>query len=116
MSEQEKKELETTDQTVEAAAEESVKAAEAAAKDSKAVAAKKNDKPVAKKKKPNVFARIGKWFHELNVEARKVVWPTKKQVVNNTLVVIVCIIVVCIVVTVLDVTFGAIRDFIARLV
>ena len=101
-----------TEQSVEAAAEESVKAAESK---SKAVAAKKNDKP-ATKKKPSVFARIGKWFHDLVVEAKKVVWPTRKQVVNNTLVVIVCIIVVCIMVTVLDVTFGAIRDFIARLV
>jgi|GEM_PF-51296 preprotein translocase subunit SecE len=116
MSEQEKKELETTDETVEAAAEASVKAAEqTAAKDQKAVAAKKSDKPAAKKK-PGFFARIGKWFHELVVEGKKVVWPTRKQVVNNTLVVIFCIVVVCIMVTILDVTFGAIRDFIARLV
>lgn len=93
------------------------KAVQAAAEESQAVTPKKNDKPVAKKKKKaNVFVRIKKWFHELVVEAKKVVWPTKKQVVNNTLVVIGCVIAVCIVVTVLDIAFGAIRDFIARLV
>ena len=115
MSEQEKKELETSEDAVEEAAKESVQEAQAAsAKDTKAVTAKKSGKP-AKKSKPSVFARIGKWFHDLRVEAKKVVWPTRKQVVNNTLIVIVCIIVVCVVVTIFDVTFGSIRDFIARL-
>ena len=43
-------------------------------------------------------------------------WPTGKQVVNNTVVVIVVVIIVAVIVYVLDVTFGGIRDFIARLV
>lgn len=115
MSDQEKKDLEMTEETVEAAAENST-GAKNSAQDSKAVAAKKNTKVAAKKSKPGLFARIGKWFHELRVEARKVVWPTKKQIFNNTLIVIFCIIVVCVLVTILDVTFGSIRDFIARLV
>lgn len=38
----------------------------------------------SKKKKPN---RIVKWFKDLKSEFKKVVWPTKKQVFNNTLVV-----------------------------
>ena len=49
-------------------------------------------------KKPGFFARAGqrisKWFRELKSELKKVVWPTPKQTVNNTAVVIVvCIIV-----------------------
>ena len=70
------------------------------------------EKKVQKKdKKPGVFARIGKWFHELKVEAKKVVWPNKQ-----TVMVIVALIVLCALVTVLDVVFGGVRDLIARLV
>ena len=75
------------------------------------------EKKVQKKdKKPGVFARIGKWFHELKVEAKKVVWPNKQTVIKNTVVVIVALIVPCALVTVLDVVFGGVRDLIARLV
>ena len=44
----------------------------------------------SKKKKPN---RIVKWFKDLKSEFKKVVWPTKKQVFNNTLVVLVTMVV-----------------------
>lgn len=41
-------------------------------------------------KKPNGFARFGKriakWFREMRSELRKVIWPTPKQIMNNTLV------------------------------
>ena len=47
----------------------------------KAVTAVKKDDT-----KPGFFARIGKWFREMKSELKKVVWPTKKQLTNNTLV------------------------------
>ena len=51
-----------------------------------------------KEKKPNVFVRMGrsiaKWFRELRSELKKVVWPTAKQTVNNTAVVIVTVVIV----------------------
>ena len=87
-----------------------------AASASKEVAAKKPEKVQKKDKKPGLFARIGKWFHELKVEAKKVVWPSAKATWKNTFVVIVVLLVLCAVVTVLDVVFGGIRDFIAQLV
>ena len=78
----------------------------------------KAEKPAEKKE--NFFVRAGKgmakWFRELKSEAKKVVWPNSKQVVKNTVVVIVVAIAVCILVTVLDVVFGSVRDLIARLV
>ena len=81
-----------------------------------AVQPKKSEKVHKENKKPGVFARIGKWFHELKVEAKKVVWPNKQTVIKNTVVVIVALIVLCALVTVLDVVFGGVRDLIARLV
>ena len=53
---------------------------------------------MAEVKKENWFARtwgrIRKYFRELRSELKKVVWPTPKQVLKNTLIVVVCILVV----------------------
>ena len=59
----------------------------------KADKAKKDKKP-EKKSKPGVFARLGKWFRDMRSELKKVQWPTRKQTVNNTLIVIACVVVV----------------------
>ena len=47
-------------------------------------------------KKPNIFVRMGtglsRWFREMKSELKKVVWPSGKQLVNNTIVgIIVCL-------------------------
>ena len=34
------------------------------------------------------FGRIGKFFRDTVSEMKKVVWPSKKQIINNTLVVL----------------------------
>ena len=53
---------------------------------------------MAEAKKKNWFARawggICRYFRELRSELKKVVWPTPKQVIKNTLIVIVCVLVV----------------------
>ncbi len=51
----------------------------------------------SEKKGPNIFVRIWKaivkFFRDSVAEVKKVVWPSKKQVLNNTAVVlVVCII------------------------
>ena len=56
------------------------------AKDNKD-AVKKTAVPV---KKPDVntsiFGRIKQWLRDLKAELKKVVWPTRSQIINNTLV------------------------------
>ncbi|MDO5141715.1 MAG: preprotein translocase subunit SecE [Eubacteriales bacterium] len=59
-----------------------------------------------KAKKPGFFARIGKWVRELKSECRKIVWPTRQQTTNNTLVVFASVVVVGIFIWLLDVVFG----------
>ena len=76
----------------------------------------KKDKKSDKKSKPGVFARIGRWFRELKIELKKVVWPTGKQTVNNTLIVIACVIVVGIFIWLLDFAFGWLLDFVLGLI
>ena len=36
--------------------------------------------------KPGFFKRIGKWFREMKSELKKVIWPTRKTLVKNTLI------------------------------
>lgn len=44
-----------------------------------------------KSKKPGRFSpkRIAKWFREMRSELKKVIWPTPKQTLNNTVVALV---------------------------
>lgn len=51
-----------------------------------------------KKKKVKGSGKIGKWFREMRSELKKVVWPSKKQIINNCLVAIVVIVIFSIVV------------------
>ncbi len=41
-----------------------------------------------KKSEKKEAGKLRKWFKDLKVEFKKVVWPTKKTVVNNTSVVL----------------------------
>ena len=59
-----------------------------------------------KAKKPGFFARIGKWFRELKSECRKIVWPTRQQTVNSTLVVIACVVIIGIFIWIIDFLLG----------
>ena len=55
-----------------------------------------------KKERIGFGARIARWFREMRSELKKVVWPTPKQLVNNTIIVIVAVIIVGAVIGVLD--------------
>jgi len=41
-----------------------------------------------KEKKPNVFARMARSVRDMRGEMKRVVWPSKKQTINNTLIVL----------------------------
>ncbi|MBQ4630883.1 MAG: preprotein translocase subunit SecE [Clostridia bacterium] len=58
----------------------------------------------AKKKKSG--NRITRFFKEVKSEMKKVVWPTKKQVIKNTLIVIAVVLLIGIVIWALDFGFG----------
>ena len=72
------------------------------------------DKKSEKKSKPSTFDRIGRWLRELKSELKKVQWPSKKQTMNNTVIVIACVIVVGIFIWIFDfVATGAIQGLIS---
>lgn len=58
------------------------------------------------KKRMSIFSRIAKFFREVRNELKKVVWPTRKQITNNTGVVIIAVMVVGAVIWILDLVFS----------
>ena len=56
-------------------------------------------------KKDGIFRRIGKSFKATKSEFKKVVWPTKKQLLNNTVVVIAALVVIGLIIFGLDSLF-----------
>ena len=65
---------------------------------------------MAEAKKTNWFARawgaVCRYFRELKSELKKVVWPTPKQVVKNTLIVLASVLVVGIFIWIFDFVAG----------
>ena len=62
--------------------------------ENKTTAPSKAEKTAVKKVegRQSFFKRVAKWFREMKSELKKVVWPTRKQVVNNTAVALVVMI------------------------
>ena len=75
---------------------------------------------MAETKKQNWFKRtfgaIAKYFRELRSELKKVVWPTPKQVVKNTLIVLACVLIVGVFIWVFDFVAGTGFDALSNLV
>lgn len=53
-----------------------------------------------------IFSGISKYFRGVVSEMKKVVWPTRAQLINNTTVVLVAILIIGIAIWVLDAAFG----------
>ena len=62
------------------------------------------DKP--KKDKPSIGARIKKFFRDYASELKKITWSPKKDVKNNTILVLVSIILVGVFIFLLDLIFS----------
>lgn len=67
---------------------------------------KKNTK--ASKPKKGFFRSITKFFRESKAEFKKVVWPTKKQLLNHSIVVISFVLATGVFVCLIDIIFTAI--------
>ncbi len=65
-------------------------------------AAPKKEQP----KKPGAFARFGKFIRDTKSESKKISWPTKSQILNNTLVVCVMITIIGLFIALFDAIFS----------
>lgn len=70
-------------------------------------------------KKGNIFTRafnrIRDFFRDTKAEMKKVVWPTRSQVINNLIVVLVFVVICAAIVFLLDLAFGSLLGFIMNL-
>ncbi|MFC4065646.1 preprotein translocase subunit SecE [Actinoplanes subglobosus] len=66
----------------------------------------KDESPKAKKSGRGPFGRIGGFFREVTSELRKVIWPTRKELLTYTGVVIVFVVIMTTLVAGLDYGFG----------
>jgi len=66
------------------------------------------ESPKAKKevRRSGLFGRIGGFFREVVSELRKVIWPTRKELLTYTTIVIVFVTVMTTIVSLLDLGFG----------
>ena len=65
-----------------------------------------------KAKKAGIFTRMLTAIKATKSEFKKVVWPTKKQLVNNTIVVIAALVVVGLIIFGLDVLFAKLLELV----
>ena len=65
--------------------------------------AKKEEKAIKEKNKENKAKKH--FFKDFKAELKKVIWPTPKQLTNNTMAVIVIVVIVGVIVFALDVAF-----------
>ncbi|MEU6233762.1 preprotein translocase subunit SecE [Kitasatospora sp. NPDC047058] len=66
----------------------------------------KGEKKSGKRAKKGVFARLALFYRQIIAELRKVVWPTRSELVNYTTVVVVFVVVVMAFVAGLDYGFS----------
>ena len=56
----------------------------------------------AKAAKPNVFARLSRYLSDVRAEMRRVVWPSRKEVINSSGIVITTLIIFVILILIYD--------------
>ena len=60
-------------------------------------------------------ANVAKFFRDTKSELKKVVWPTKSQMINNTVIVLVCVLIVGICIWLFDAVGGIVVNGIITL-
>lgn len=112
MAEKKEKNLETAESAIvsEKKSDKSAKAANMTKKESDKIA-----KAAAKKKKEPLTKRIAKKWKEFVAEFKKIVWYSRKDTWNSTILVIICIVVVGAVVAALDYAFSTGLTFLGSL-
>jgi len=78
-------------------------------------AVEKKEKPSFIKRIGNFFKRIGRFFKNMWHELKKVSWPSKKEVLNYSLIVFAFMVVMGVIIGLMDFGSGALIDLIVNL-
>lgn len=77
---------------------------------------KKAEKVKAKSNKPSFGERLKKIWKDFKAEFKKIVWSSKRNTFNNTVLVVVSMIVIAICIGVLDFAFGKLIAWLGTLI
>jgi len=80
------------------------------------MADKKSEKKEKKQVKTPKVSNQKHWFKDFKAELKKIIWPTKSQLAENTTVVISMVVIVALIIFVLDLAFKAINGGVTTLV
>ena len=81
-----------------------------------AAPAKKEKKSSAKSSKPSLGARIKKAWKEFRAEFKKIVWSSRRNTFQNTLLVIVSVLVIAVIIGALDYAFSGLISAAGKLI
>lgn len=101
-----KKKVQQKSESAKTAAASSSKVEASKAVSKKDAAPAKKAKAKKKNEKPGFFARIKNYFRSVKSEMKRVVWPSKKELINYSVAVCVSLLVVGVVIALLDMLIG----------
>ena len=101
-----KKKVQQNSESAKTAAASSSKVEASKAVSKKGAAPAKKAKAKKKNEKPGFFARIKNYFRSVKSEMKRVVWPSKKELINYSVAVCVSLLVVGVVIALLDMLIG----------
>ncbi|NLM69941.1 MAG: preprotein translocase subunit SecE [Firmicutes bacterium] len=67
------------------------------------------------KAKPSLWLRLTKYFREVRSELRKVAWPNRKEVINNTGIVLLVVVIVALFIGVVDFLISNLLGLLSRI-
>jgi len=70
---------------------------------------------VTGKAKPSLWLRLTKYFREVRSELRKVAWPNRKEVINNTGIVLLVVVIVALFIGVVDFLISNLLGLLSRI-
>ena len=70
---------------------------------------------VTGKAKPSLWLRLTKYFREVRSELRKVAWPNRKEVINNTGIVLLVVLIVAVFIGAVDFLISNLLSLLSRI-
>jgi len=68
----------------------------------------------AKAAKPNTWQRLGRYFNDVKAELRRVVWPTRPEVVSSSWIVVITLAIFIILIAAFDLVSSTLIGFLAQ--
>ena len=69
---------------------------------------------IAKSAKPNVLKRLSRYYNDVRAEMKRVVWPSRKEIINSSGIVLATLAIFVVLIFALDYVSAALVAFLAK--